>query len=250
MVVIFLKRLSKILSLGIFNSKFFFLSINIALQYLYIQIFIKKRISIKYRVEKLHFLKLCKKLNFQQRDFFVNNINSWLFIFDKHHLLNKKLIGLEIGSYEGRSSLFILKFLDKIKLTCVDTFKPFHELKEYNEKKFNKIYKNFKANTSNYSKKLIIIKNTSANFFKKNKKKYDFIYVDGSHEYKDVLHDARQAFAYLNNNGIIIFDDFLWEIDSKKKLPIHALIEFLYENFDKLKILYVDYQLIIRKIKS
>ena len=65
-----------------------------------------------------------------------------------------------------------------------------------------------------------------------------------------MLHDARQAFAYLNNNGIIIFDDFLWEIDSKKKLPIHALIEFLYENFDKLKILYVDYQLIIRKIKS
>ena len=75
-----------------------------------------------------------QEIKFSAKRFFVNNINSWLFIFDKHHLLNKKLIGLEIGSYEGRSSLFILKFLDKIKLTCVDTFKPFHELKEYNEK--------------------------------------------------------------------------------------------------------------------
>ena len=31
---------------------------------------------------------------------------------------------LEIGSYEGRSSFFLLKFIKKIKLTCVDTFKP------------------------------------------------------------------------------------------------------------------------------
>ena len=96
-----------------------------------------------------------------------------------------------------------MKFLKKTKLTCVDTFKPFHELKEYNKKKFNKIYKNFKANTSKYSKKLLVVKNTSEYFFKNNKKKFDFIYVDGSHKYKDVLHDAKKAFIHLNNNGII-----------------------------------------------
>ena len=250
MIIIFIKRLSKILSLGIFNLNFFFLSLKIIFHYLYVQIFIKKKISLKYKNKKINFIKIWKNLNFQQRDFFTNNINSWLYIFDKYYLFNKKLIALEIGSYEGRSSFFLLKFIKKIKLTCVDTFKPFHELKEYNKKKFNKIYKNFKANTSKYSKKLLVVKNTSEYFFKNNKKKFDFIYVDGSHKYKDVLYDAKKAFIHLNNNGIIIFDDFLWEIDSKKKLPINALMEFLNENIDKLKILYVDYQLIIRKIKD
>lgn len=249
MIITILKRLSKILSLGIVNYKFFFLSIKVAFHYLYVQIFIKKRISIKYKTKKLQFLKKCKNLNFQQRDFFVNNINSWLFIFDKYDLFNKSLTALEIGSYEGRSSLFLLSFLNKIKLTCVDTFKPSIELREYNEKKFHKIYKNFKSNTAKYSKKLIVIKNTSAFFFKKNKKKYDLIYVDGSHEYKDVVHDAKKAFFYLNNNGIIIFDDFLWNINTKKKLPINALIEFLHKYANNIELLHVDYQLIIRKIK-
>ena len=250
MIIIIIKRLSKILFLGISDLKFFFLSLKIAFYYLYAQIFIKKIIRFKFRDEKFHFLKICKKLSFQQRDFFINNINSWLYIFNKHNLYDKKLVVLEIGSYEGRSSFFLLKYLKKIELTCVDTFKPFHELKEYNKRKFNKIYSNFKKNTSKYTNRLFIVKNTSANFFKSNKKRFDLIYVDGSHKYKDVLHDARKAFIYLNNNGIIIFDDFLWQIDSQKKMPINALIEFLNENVDKLKILYVDYQLIIKKIKS
>lgn len=250
MIITSLKRLLKILSLGFFDPKNFFLTFKIAFYYLYIQIFIKKMISLKYRDEKIHFLNICKKLSFQQRDFFINNIISWLYVFDKYNLYYKKMNVLEIGSYEGRSSFFLLKYLKKIELTCVDTFKPFHELNEYNKKKFDKIYRNFKKNTSKYSKKLFIVKNTSFNFFKINKKKFDLIYVDGSHKYKDVLNDARRAFNCLNVNGIIIFDDFLWQINSQKKMPINALIKFLKENVGKLKILYVDYQLVIKKIKS
>ena len=250
MIIISLKRLLKILSLGFFDPKNFFLTFKIAFYYLYIQIFIKKMISLKYRDEKIHFLNICKKLSFQQRDFFINNINSWLYIFEKYNLYYKKMNVLEIGSYEGRSSFFLLKYLKKIELTCVDTFKPFHELNEYNKKKFDKIYRNFKKNTSKYSKKLFIVKNKSFNFFKSNKKKFDLIYVDGSHEYKYVLHDANNAFLALKQNGIIIFDDFMWENDEQNKLPYDAIIEFLKKNNHNLKILYVDYQIIIKKIKN
>ena len=42
--------------------------------------------------------------------------------------MNKKIDALEIGSYEGRSSNFLLKTLENMHLTCVDTFEPFHEL--------------------------------------------------------------------------------------------------------------------------
>ena len=39
-----------------------------------------------------------------------------------------------------------------------------------------------------------------------NKKNFDFIYVDGSHEYVDVKKDADEAFKIIKK-GIIIFDD-------------------------------------------
>ena len=40
--------------------------------------------------------------------------------------------------------------------------------------------------------------------------KFDFIYVDGSHEAPDVLFDAILAHKLVKNNGIIAFDDYLW----------------------------------------
>jgi predicted O-methyltransferase YrrM len=249
MNIVPLKRLVKIIFFAFRNLNTFFISINVALHFIYVQIFIKKN-YFKYKKEKRNFINECKKLKFEHGDFFNNNINSWLYIFNKFKLINKKVIVLEIGSYEGRSSYFLLKFLTKIKLTCVDTFKPFLELQDKNLKKFNKIFLNFKKNTSKYSKKLKIFKGTSHDFFKKNKyKKFDLIYIDGSHEYSYVLHDANKAFLVLKKNGILIFDDFMWENDAQKKLPFNAIIQFLKKNNNKLKILYVDYQLIIMKIK-
>ena len=197
MTAVPIKRLVKIIFFGFKNFNLFFVSINVALHFVYVQIFIKKS-YFKYKKEEKNFVSECKKLKFEHGDFFSNNINSWLYIFHKFKLTNKRLIALEIGSYEGRSSYFLLKFLTKIKLTCVDTFKPFLELQGSNFKKFNKIFVNFKKNTSKYSKKLKIFKGTSHDFFKKNKyKKFDLIYIDGLHEYDYVLLDDNESFRVL-----------------------------------------------------
>ena len=40
--------------------------------------------------------------------------------------------------------------------------------------------------------------------------KYDFVYVDGSHQAPDVLTDAVLAFKLCRVGGIIGFDDYLW----------------------------------------
>ena len=42
----------------------------------------------------------------------------------------------------------------------------------------------------------------------------------------------------------------MWENYAQKKLPFHAIMKFLDKNNHKLKILYVDYQIIIMKIKD
>jgi hypothetical protein len=40
---------------------------------------------------------------------------------------------------------------------------------------------------------------------------FDFIYVDGSHQAPDVLADAFLSFRLLRENGVIAFDDYLWQ---------------------------------------
>jgi predicted O-methyltransferase YrrM len=41
--------------------------------------------------------------------------------------------------------------------------------------------------------------------------KFDFIYVDGSHETLDVIIDGILAWQLLKPNGLIAFDDVMWD---------------------------------------
>ncbi len=40
---------------------------------------------------------------------------------------------------------------------------------------------------------------------------FDFVYIDGSHQAPDVLLDAILGFEPLRTQGIIVFDDYLWQ---------------------------------------
>lgn len=51
------------------------------------------------------------------------------------------------------------------------------------------------------------IKATSDDFFKHNKNKFDLIFIDGLHEYKQVIRDIINSLNALNNMGIILIDD-------------------------------------------
>ena len=48
----------------------------------------------------------------------------------------------------------------------------------------------------------------SDNFFKLNNKKYNFIYIDHSHELEDIKNDLINADNHLLENGIIWCDDY------------------------------------------
>ena len=50
---------------------------------------------------------------------------------------------------------------------------------------------------------------TSDDFFKSNKKKFDIIFIDGLHEYSQVLRDIKNAIKFLNENRIILVHDCL-----------------------------------------
>tara|TARA_E500000178_G_C16686791_1_gene601870 strand:- start:79 stop:555 length:477 start_codon:yes stop_codon:yes gene_type:complete len=155
---------------------------------------------------------------------------------------------LEIGSFEGMSTVFFLEFFKKSNITCVDIFDNYRELPTEN---FNKIYKNFLNNTKDHSDRIQVFKDTSDNFFSfKSNKLFDIIYVDGNHHYDYVLRDAINSFERLQDNGIIIFDDFLWNFyDDIDLNPIGAIKEFISIYFKRIKIIHIHYQIIIQKLR-
>lgn len=138
---------------------------------------------------------------------------------------------LEIGSYEGASTCYLIEKLaasKDIKLHCVDTWEGGIEHKEggFVETNMSAVEKRFHNNTKlatsnvNNAVELIIHKGLSvielSKLIAQGKQEYfDFIYVDGSHQAPDVLCDAILSFQLLKNGGVIAFDDYLWQ----EKLP-------------------------------
>ena len=53
------------------------------------------------------------------------------------------------------------------------------------------------------------IRKTSDDFFKTNSKKFDLIFIDGLHHYKQVKKDIMNSLDVLNDNGVILMHDCL-----------------------------------------
>ena len=109
---------------------------------------------------------------------------------------------------------------------------------EHSKIDFTTIKKKLSRKHKKISKNCIARVHLKIFFFnlKNTQKKYDLIYIDGSHHYDDVIRDANNSFNALNKNGIIIFDDFLKGITKNyQKDPILAILNFIYPEQKKHK---------------
>jgi predicted O-methyltransferase YrrM len=138
---------------------------------------------------------------------------------------------LEIGSYEGASACYLIQKLavsKDIELHCVDTWQGGLEHKTGGDGgvDMTAVEQRFHHNTKtaisevNHAVELVIHKESSdvalSKLIAEGKQNYfDFIYIDGSHQAPDVLCDALLSFRLLKIDGVIAFDDYLWE----EKLP-------------------------------
>lgn len=132
---------------------------------------------------------------------------------------------LEIGSYEGAASCYLVETISNNgggELFCVDSWEGGieHQPGGAAEANMNKVEKRFEENIR---KAILRAKNVKLDKIKarsdialsaliaEGKSGYfDFIYVDGSHEAPDVILDAVLSFKLLRVGGIIAFDDYLW----------------------------------------
>jgi len=164
---------------------------------------------------------------------------------------------LEIGSFEGRSAVWIVQYMmeDGGELICVDTWEGGAE---HVNGEMSGAEDRFKHNIdliiSNFvDRDVQPIKSTSVDALGNlisYKKQFDFIYIDGSHLAKDVLTDACMAWPLLKPKGFMVFDDYSWKppgftLLQRPKVAVDAFIN-MFE--DELQIAHSGYQLIVRKV--
>lgn len=193
---------------------------------------------------------------FYTQDWFSGNIHR----FNRHLDVFKEqpnLKFLEIGSFEGRSTVWLLDNIltDKTsEITCIDTFEGSyeHEILKLN---LNNLYDIFLNNIQDYKEKVKPIRcKSSEGLLKKEVRehKYDFIYIDGCHESKEVLEDAVLSFELLKKDGIMIFDDYLWgDFNNNPNMTPKISVESFISCYKKyIEILELDYQVVIKKVNK
>ncbi|HEY1780049.1 MAG TPA: class I SAM-dependent methyltransferase [Roseiarcus sp.] len=180
-------------------------------------------------------------------DWTSDHFGIWAQVFDEHGKYFKE--ALEIGSFEGRSAIFFLEYLPQLHIICVDLF-------EYTSEYFAraKPWVKFDNNLSKYAGRYEKIASLSANAlaeFASKGRKFDFIYIDGSHTRDNVFIDALLSWKLLNVNGVLIFDDYFWGWHFKRsERPKEAIEYFVYSHLDELKILHKGAQFIIKKVTA
>lgn len=149
--------------------------------------------------------------------------------------------GLEIGSFEGASAVWLMDHRPKLTLACVDIFGPaFDDVTgEYEQR--------FERNVAEYGKRIIKLKGKSTDVLPKlvQAKRFDFIYIDGDHSYEGAKADAELAYPLLKKGGVMIFDDY----DNEEFGVRRAVDEFL-EGAEGFKVLREDgdYQMAIKRL--
>jgi predicted O-methyltransferase YrrM len=218
--------------------------------------FIKSRLLRTYESDYLSFLEKIGKLNLNS-NWYAGNYFYWYSLFDKKMFYEQnRLLVLEIGSWEGLSSFFILENLPKATLTCVDTWGGSDEQnasEEETNEVLQKTESNFDKNMEAFGERLIKIKSTSFDYFNKYKyrNQYDLIYVDGSHHCDDVIVDGVKCFEQLKIGGYMIFDDYLWRhYPSHLDNPASAINCLLNTKRGSFKVISVYEQIIIQKLSD
>ncbi len=134
---------------------------------------------------------------------------------------------LEIGSYEGASTCYLIEKLAAtrpIEIHCVDTWEGGIEHQEGGNVQTNMsaVEQRFHHNIQTANQRVegnarvsihkgysdAVLTQLLAQGMRDH---FDFIYVDGSHQAPDVLCDAVLSFRLLRKGGVIAFDDYLWQ---------------------------------------
>lgn len=188
---------------------------------------------------------------FFSQDWFSYHIPRWKIWLD-NFVGKPNLHFMEIGSYEGRSCLWLLENVltdPSSKITCVDWFWD----QAYHEKNGKSIEDSFYENMKGYLDRVSVYCGKSFETLLKLQKQpqiFDFIYIDGSHEQTDVLNDVLLSFQLLKVGGLMVIDDYHYKSQGMNENPSVAIDAFLNVYQNKLKVIYMGCQVALQKCSA
>lgn len=172
---------------------------------------------------------------------------GWLNAFKVSTLeLDKFDLMLEIGCYEGLTTKYMAeKMLNPGgRVVAIDPLMEVYIEGDTAHPYFKGQYPRFIRNTRGLPIELHR-GNSEDELPKLNALRFDFIYVDGNHWPPHPYNDAVWSFAICKNGGYILFDDYLWNADTKGSID-----KFIAEFGGSLEVVSKDYQLLIKKIHN
>lgn len=180
-------------------------------------------------------------------DWFTPHIPVWQEYLG--HLKNRPdLRYLEIGVNEGRSLIWMFENIlthPSSRATGIDLFPANEDFPEGLEKIA-------RANLAagGFSERTALLKGYSYRMLRPLPvRSYDVIYIDGGHRAKTVLSDAVLSWDLLRDGGLMIFDDYLWEVGNlpEAERPQIAIDAFLKTHGRDITIVHQGWQVIVRR---
>ena len=199
-------------------------------------------------VKKLILIK--KDLDFKSRNSGMSSEHE--VIFSSLSLNSNKSLTdiLEIGTFDGYNSLLLSNLFPNSNIDTID-------LPETDEDFIN--YLIIKDNVSKFiqERNIILSKNKNINFFSLNslkllnyKKKYDLIWIDGSHGYPVACIDIINSLHILKENGLILCDDVLLKLNHSNSDRMYGSIA-TYETLNELKKQnLIDFRLVYKRLSA
>lgn len=175
-------------------------------------------------------------------DYVTIHIQNWL-VWLAEWIGKPEVHFLEIGSYEGRSAVWFLQNIlthPTSTLDCVDLFTG----KGLEPRFDHNIHISGRGNQVRKHKG-----QSEAVLLELPRSYFDVIYVDGSHRAADVLLDAALSWRLLKCGGLMIFDDYLWEMSKPAaQRPKIAIDLFLEAYRPRLRMIHQGYQVAVQRI--
>lgn len=160
---------------------------------------------------------------------------------------------LEIGSFEGRSVVWMLENIltgEDSDATCIDSFGggKFYKLGGNVSRKLeNTLHSNLKPFKGKYR----VLKGESQDVLKNTpmKEQFDIIYVDGFHSAPATLQDILNSFYALKMGGIMLIDDHTWAFNGLElqETPKIAIDSFINCFKDKIELIYLGWKTVAIK---
>lgn len=191
----------------------------------------------------------------------IEDFSEIIDIFNNRFLLqNDKIQILEIGSWSGTSICALVKNIKNSFGTSIDMWENYEENENISYVKDLQVKESVLQNMKLYDieDRIKLIQGDSKEqlfYLIKQNKSYDLIYVDGSHLLVDVIVDLHLSWNLLKSNGIMIIDDYLFNLDKLEyndkyitETIKYSVDKFLKEKQGQYKLLKMNYRVFLQKI--